>query len=127
MITNFEEFTHELTDYELINVVPWVETELSFRVGKGNAVTNNQLTKMCPHKITTPRIRKIIHALRVSGKIPLLIANSKGYFRSENPNEVEDWIRSAFERASSINEVANAVRQQLGTLKEDVTQTKLKM
>lgn len=127
MITNFEEFTHELTDHERNNVVPWVTTELSHRVGKENAISNKKLVSICPHKTSGPRIRKIIHALRTSGRIKFLLANSTGYYRSDNPTEIEDWIKSAYERASSIREVAEAVNGQLGELNESYSQTKLKM
>jgi len=127
MITNFEEFTHELTDHERIHIVPWVTAELSLRFDKENAITNKQLIEKCPHKTTTPRIRKIIHALRVSGTIRFLLASSKGYYRSDNPNEIGDWIKSAYERASSIREIADAVTTQLGELNESATQIKLKM
>ena len=127
MITNFEEYTHELTDFERDNIVPWVATELGHRIGKELAISNKTLTARCPHKTSGPRIRKIIHALRASGSVKFLLANSVGYYRSNNPVEIEAWITSAYERASSIREVADAIKEQLGELNDSYTQTKFRM
>ena len=125
MITNFEEFTYELTEYEIENIIPWVETEISFAVDKEQVVSNWKLVKDCPFKINQPRIRKIIHALRVSGKITFLLASSKGYYRSNKRNEITDYIASLRERAKSINQVADALVKQLRQYDDDAYQQKL--
>jgi hypothetical protein len=54
--------------------------------------------------------------LRVSGRVTFLVANSKGYFRSNNRETIEEYITSLYERASSIREVAESVQEQLSEL-----------
>jgi len=125
MITNFEEFTYEITKDELDTVVPWLETELSFAVGKEKAIPNWQLVKDCPFKTSQPRIRKIVHALRVSGKIPFLLANSKGYYRSNSRAEISEYITSLKERAKSISQVAAALEIQVYDYNDAYYQQKL--
>jgi hypothetical protein len=125
MITNFEEFTYDLTKEELDTVVPWLETELSFAIEKENILSNWKLVENCPFHTTPSRIRMIIHALRTSGKIPFLLANNKGYYRSNKRAEITDYIASLRERANSINQVANSLVQQLKQYDESSYQQKL--
>jgi hypothetical protein len=122
MIRTFEEFTHELTDLEIEHIVPWLERELLYRF-EDRPITNKELVKGCPIKTSTPRIRKMIHALRVNGRITFLIANSKGYFRSNNKKIVSDYHISLLERASSIREVADAINEQYHMIGEVKQQT----
>ena len=130
MVTGFESFTNELTPFELQHIVPAIEL-------KWNATWNDPSTKdkivnmkdminfinrkavkmqwKVPsgrrkgmwYEITGVRMRKVIQYLRITGKLHNLIANSKGYFRTDDPKKINDFIKSCKERANSFNETAH--------------------
>ena len=106
MITNFEEFTGELTEYDAEKVLPLLDYYISTVArGKDNSITNARLVELCASegvKTSGPRVRKIIHEIRVRGIINNLLATSKGYYVSDDPDEVDVYIKSCKERISSI-------------------------
>lgn len=126
MITNFEDYTFELTDSE--------KKALSFIVGyfKFASITKNFPRKnkdVCRflenhHKIkcTTPRMRKIIHEIRAKGIIPNLLASSKGYYISEDLNELEAYFESLDQRINSIKEIQDQIAHVIRNLKKDVAE-----
>jgi hypothetical protein len=119
MINNFEDYTHELSDYELKTLVPIIVKGLLTKVGKENAITNNQIVpklKGKGYKVSSSRIRKIVHYIRVAGLIPCLIATSKGYYISNDKEEIKEYIDSLHQRADSITFVAYALQGNLDNL-----------
>jgi len=112
MITNFEHITFELTDYEIEYILPFVVSELEGRFGKSAAISNKSLVARCPTKTSGPRIRKVIHELRVKGILTNLLANSSGYYRSNNSSEVDTYIKSCMERVRSIREIVYSLESQ---------------
>jgi len=46
------------------------------------------------YKTSAPRIRKILHILRVSGRVPGIISNSKGYYIATTQEEFVTYIQS---------------------------------
>lgn len=111
MINNFEDYTQELTDYEL-TLVPIIVKGLSTKLGKHNAITNEVMTekmKGAGHKVSTPRMRKIIHHIRVTGLVECLMATSKGYYISNDIEELKEYVNSLHQRADSIQLVAYAL------------------
>ena len=123
MITGFEEFSYELTDIEESKIYPkFVEawsnkpyeqfiTMKEMLEGVQNWIEKqNILTKKGKiYKITGPRMRKIIHKARVSGKLHDMIANSKGYFKTQDVEKIRKFIQSCRERANSFKEVADSL------------------
>ena len=112
MITNFEELTAELTDYELNVIVPAMISGLITKIGKEKAVTNSQMQKglsKCNFKIktTAPRIRKMIQFIRITGMVERLMATSKGYYISNDVKELESYTKNLIQRADAINQLAN--------------------
>ena len=82
MITNFLAETHELNKYELEVLQPIIIKGLKTKIGNEKAVTNQHICKCLKekeYKITSARVRKIIHNIRAKDLIPCLIATSKGY------------------------------------------------
>lgn len=130
MITTFEDYTFEVTDQEKKTILPRVHAILLKAIGKERATTNEQVLKEINEapelqaariKTSTPRIRKIIHELRVSGKIPLLIASSEGYYITSNQEEVDKYLDSLRERINSISEIYQAIKGQSYALKQIAT------
>ena len=108
MINGFAKETHELTDYEM-SILPIIVSGLETKVGKENAITNIEMVKAMKgagHKLSPPRLRKIIHHIRITGLIERLVATSKGYYVSNDKEELEDYIESLMQRAESINRIA---------------------
>lgn len=135
MVTGFEHITNELTAFEQKEIVPiivesWKRKDPSLKqiitmkemIGKVNefcskesicsyTVSKSGAIKVStkPYIISGPRMRKVIHYIRVKGLIIDLIATSNGYFRSNDSNEIANFIKSCRQRANSFNEVANAI------------------
>lgn len=105
MLQGFEQITHELTQYEESTLLPIIVAGLREKAGKKKAVTSTyicQSMKDAGYKITPPRLRKLIHEIRVRKLIPNLISTSKGYYISSNYDEIEKYKTSLRERANSI-------------------------
>jgi len=116
-VTNFEEFTHELTSDEM-EILPIVVH--GFRNYKKENPIKAELivTRMNDYlkkheskvKMTQPRLRKIVNYIRTNGIIPL-IATSNGYFTSDCKETIAEQIRSLQERANSIERCATGLKK----------------
>ena len=107
MITGFERETHKLTDEECRMIKPMVNG-LKDHVGKNNPVTSNEIMagmKKIGFKINGARVRKLINFIRVTKRVPNLIATSFGYYIATSPAELEKYKRSLDERISAIKMV----------------------
>jgi len=120
MITNFEDQTHELTPYEREELLPVIAKALSTKIGKAKAVTNKVMVDGLYTnrglKTTGPRMRKIIHEIRITGAVPRLMATSKGYYVSNDKNELLTYANSLHQRANSILSIAKQIEFQIRTL-----------
>ncbi|MCB9448652.1 MAG: hypothetical protein H6585_09945 [Flavobacteriales bacterium] len=114
-ITNFEDYTANLSDKE-IELAYAIAGAFKRRIGKENIISNRQICakmKARGDHITPPRLRKIINYIRNYDLCPLLICNSKGYYVASDPEEVKDYIRSLSERAGAISSVKDSLERQL--------------
>ena len=124
MVTGFEQETYELTPFERENILPRVvvswrkKEEEQIITMKQMLIASNQKAAELgwldkrgkPYKVTGPRMRKVIHAIRAHGIIPNLIASSRGYFKSSDEKKIKNFIKSCTERANSFREVAQAMQ-----------------
>jgi len=116
-VTNFEEFTHELTSEEM-EILPVVVH--GFRNYKKDNPIKAELivtrlneylnTKGYKIKMTQPRLRKMVNYIRTNGIIPL-IATSHGYFTTDCKETIQNQIQSLYERANSIGRCATGLRK----------------
>lgn len=116
MIKGFEDYTHELTEYEQEWIIPILIDILSAAIGKEKAVTNKHIVetlRFVDLKSSGPRIRHMIHILRVSDRIVQLIATSDGYYITENPQELKDYQHSLDDRLRNIYQVRRAIKRQI--------------
>ena len=116
MIINFEEITFELTDIEVETTLPKVVEILSSATNLQRAITNEKiifLLKQQDIKCSSPRIRKIIHEIRIHHLVPHLIATSKGYYITSDIEEVRKYIVSLQQRIRSITEIITALETEL--------------
>jgi hypothetical protein len=116
-VTNFEEFTHELTSEEM-EILPIVVH--GFRNYKKTNPIKSELIVIRLNeyllvrgykiKMTGVRLRKIVNYIRTNGIIPL-IATSNGYFTSDCKETIQEQIKSLQERANSIERCAAGLRK----------------
>lgn len=117
MITNFEDHTTELTKEE-IALLPALLKGLSRRAkddpihasgiidGMNTYIAKNGMKT----KFTDVRLRKMVNYIRLNGIAPV-IATQKGYFISQDPDEIQKQIESLEQRARSQIESANGLRK----------------
>jgi len=116
MITNFEEQTAELTKDEL-----WAANQLRMvlqkRTGKENAITTSEIIsgfdQKLNYKLSDSRVRKIIHFLRVTWSVPMLMGTSQGYYIASTKEEFRTCCTSLKERATAIIVLHNEMIKQL--------------
>lgn len=110
MINGFEEETGPLSTEE-ISLVPRLIKGFSHRIGEKNAITSDQIIyklKAEGHKMSGPRLRKIVNHIRTKKILVNLIATSKGYYIETDPDKIRDYIDSLKARANAIMAVANS-------------------
>lgn len=131
MIKNFEQYTHEMTSEEKDIIFPRLIRILSICIGKEKAISNKEITEQINNinpiycariedgidkvrqiKTSGPRIRHMIHIIRITDTIPYLVATSKGYHISNDMEEVLDYIESLEDRVESIYKVLAALKRQ---------------
>jgi len=116
MITLFEEITYELTDYEENTLLPIVVKGLRNKHGKQNAITNKNICKALTnsgYKISEPRLRKIIHHIRVEQLIVGLCCNSKGYYVTDSLEELGKYVESLAQRIRSQQEIHKSMKRDM--------------
>lgn len=114
MITSFEQHTAPLTATEVL-LMHQVAALLKNEARKDAEINNRQISeRFAPLKgaIGSARIRKIINQIRITGLVPRLLANSKGYYISNDAGEIDDYIASLHQRAGAILAVEKAIQSQ---------------
>jgi hypothetical protein len=121
-LLRFEPETTKLTEYEL-KLVPIVVNILKSRLGRENAITNNNLvnrmSKLGFSSMTPERMRKLINHIRLYDLLDCLVASSKGYYISNDEKEISDYIDSLRGREEAIRAVRLALEAQLGRLEKE--------
>jgi hypothetical protein len=114
MITNFEGFTSELTEDELMLIKPLIsglKSKTKDNPIKADAIIlamNKFAKEKDLPKLTDSRLRKIVNHIRSNGVLPI-IATSKGYYVSYDAKEIREQINSLHQRANSILKSANGL------------------
>jgi hypothetical protein len=116
MITNFEDFTGELSDDEL-NILPAVIHSFR-RYKKDNPIKAPEIIEGIniylkkrgyKFKMSGPRLRKMVNFIRSNSLLPL-IATSKGYFTDSCKLTIQEQIKSLEERSRSIQKCADGLK-----------------
>lgn len=142
MVTGFENITHPLTDDEVIiaqEVVDvWKAKKPALFDAEGDLLNPQdkpviKFAKMLRglnettipklkeskligdkyKKLSGPRLRQIIHLIRAHDMVSNLIATSKGYFKTVDPELIQKFIKSNYERSNAFIETAQAFEKQL--------------
>ena len=114
MINGFEDYTYELTEYEQNVVLKLAVFVLKYARGKEKAITNQKAIREMKKidesvKVDGPRFRKIVSFIRVNGLIPNLIATSKGYYITDDRDEMISYIESLDQRVNQIVRVRESM------------------
>ena len=70
------------------------------------------LTKV-GYKINGPRLRKIIHHIRVEQLLVGLCSNSKGYYITDNLEELEEYVLSLGQRIRSQQAIYKSMKRDM--------------
>lgn len=122
MLEGFGDITYELTEQEA-ELVPIFISGLKNKVGKQNAVTSSHIINKLQekgHKVNGARVRKIINHIRTAYLLPGLIATSKGYYISNDPEEIKQYIASLGHREAAISFVRNKMEEYLKQLQNKI-------
>ena len=117
MIPGFENYTHDLTDRELMEVLPVMIKSLETKVGKDKQIPASAMVnklELAPWNIKTtpPRIRKMIRHIRIMGLVPCLIGGGQGYYIATTKEEMIKYIDSLQIRIDSIQYTCDAINFQ---------------
>jgi hypothetical protein len=113
MVTNFENITTELTDYEM-SIVPAIISGFK-RYSKENPIKSADIVERFNNYngskiLNDARLRKIVNFIRANGLLPL-IATSSGYYVSTDKEEIEKQIKSLIQRSNAILNCANGLKK----------------
>lgn len=110
MLHGFEKQTAPLTTEEKI-LVPILIDMLKDRKGADKAIISDELCAMLKFHTTTfikqieiggARLRKMINYIRTHGLLIGLVASSKGYYITTDPEEIQAYLLSLVGRERSI-------------------------
>lgn len=112
MIHGFEEITARLSDDE-IALIPEVVNMLNERTKENpikNSVISGGLIMKYNKFISAPRIRKMINYISLRHMTKhTLVANSKGYYITQDINEIVRYVNSLCDRSEAINVRASSI------------------
>jgi hypothetical protein len=110
----------KLTSHEEGILYPLVVKILSHR-SKDNVFSNSKIRNILKEfgeDIADAQIRKIVFNIRHNAEIPLLIANSEGYYMASNIEEVNTWIDTHKGRIEALQMTLRNIESQFNDYKE---------
>lgn len=116
MIQGFEEQTAPLTEYERTTLLPMLVKCIERRKGADMAVTNTRIVKAFRehgYTLSEARVRKLVNHIRINGLVPRLVASSRGYYVTDDMNELRTFLQSLRGREEAIRAVRIAMEKQL--------------
>jgi len=117
MITNFEEYTKELSENERDFILPILVKVLRARTSPDQVITNKEMVEKLwdikKLKTSEPRVRKIINVIRMTGMAIGLIATGRGYYCTQSETELLNYIESLEQRIASIEVVKDQMHYHL--------------
>jgi hypothetical protein len=121
MLSCFEDYTHDLTEKEKA-LVSFFVLGFENKRGSENAITNSKIRATILDrkgiKISDARVRKIINYIRIYDLVPGLIATSRGYYVSADPEEILKYIESLVGRKNEIGRLIVVMRFYMDSLKQ---------
>ena len=108
MIKTFEKYTKPLSEKELRIADEWAKHLL--KRTKAHPIKANKIVsayKMRGIKISGPRVRKIMNYIRTHNLIKsgVLVASSRGYYVTNDAQDIENWLESLRSRRAALDEL----------------------
>ena len=103
--------------------IPFIKKVILSHSKKGEWVKSNEIIPLLRHRgLRTGggRFRSMINHIRINGIIPGLIAGNSGYFISNDPEQIKDYITTLFSREKEIKRVRQSLSKYYTKL---ITQT----
>lgn len=123
-LKGFEDINPDLSKYELEMLLPAMLPAFLTKIGVKNAVKGKDIAAGMKargfKKCTDVRVRKIINYIRRKNLILGLIATSKGYYISNDKEEIADYITSLDGRTNEIMKVRAEFYRYYLTLKHNI-------
>jgi hypothetical protein len=101
----------ELTQQEINTIVPIIIKGLSNKIGSENAVNKTRIKNRLNSlniQISETKIKSIINYIRVNKLIVNLIADNKGYYVSNDQQEINKFRQSLIDTANNIFKLAES-------------------
>lgn len=117
-LPGFEILTADLTDKER-ELIPGFVRGFANKIGAERAITNKQIIEKYGEMgivLSGARVRKIISYMRENFIVPRLVASSKGYFITNDPEEMRRFIESLKGRNYKIGKIIEAAEKDLEQL-----------
>jgi len=96
-------------------LMPLVVQILNHRTKK-NVFSNPEIRQVLAQfgyeKVEAPSIRKIVYNIRQQGLTTLLIANSEGYYKATNIQEVESWLQTHKSKIEAMLSTLESIESQ---------------
>lgn len=115
MLKGFEEITYDVSVTEKFKIIPHM-VELLELSTKDNPIVNADFKLYVEAReevnLGSARVRKCINYIRIMNLVTGVVATSKGYWKAETIEEVEDCIESLTQRIKAITGVRDALISQ---------------
>lgn len=111
-----------LSAHEQEIIYPLVVGILSHRA-KEKVFSNTKIRKILlefGEEIYDAQIRKIVFHIRRNNDVPLLLANSEGYFIGTNIEEVNEWIETHKGKIEAMKMTLNHIETQLNDCRHKI-------
>lgn len=115
MIPGFTEETKELTPNE-IQMANLLVKGFNKHVTRQHAISSTGIIKALADKgieMSGPRLRKMIHYIRVNRLAPRLIGDAAGYYIEPDDRKLARYIDTLFSRMFSVGEIIKSYRRDL--------------
>lgn len=110
MIKGFKKETKPLNDFEK-RVLDFIVPKLMRQIGKKKVVKSVEIRRQLINEgyvVTSARLRKIIHHIRIENLVTNLISVNQGYYRATEQEEVDNYVKSLQQRINAIERVKNS-------------------
>lgn len=106
----------ELTNEEKNEILPVVVNMLKHRKNPSKVFSNTEIREVLLNfdlSVTDAQIRKIVFYIRNNNLIPLLLANTYGYYVGTRIEDVRNWITMQEGKINAMNQTLTSIREQL--------------
>lgn len=112
MIAGFDSITSQLDEYEKSTVLPRIVSGLSLLRQSGKTLSSTRIIERLYKEgitLSGPRLRKIINHIRINHLIRGIVADDKGYWVANKPEQILEYLDGLDSRIEAITAMRNAL------------------